>query len=470
MRPGCAGFRWRRHGCPGVAATREGARRLLGRGAVPIWFSGGSGTLGAALLANSAATAALDLDDGYRRARGHPGAAVVPAALAMLTLRPALSADDILGAIVAGYEVALRVAMARLSYAPSGAWSAYGVIAALGYLQGTSLECLAHALAIAAQASPALPALAGLAGSDVKEGIPYGCLAGLAALEMAAAGATGPTDIFDIPTLFNGDVALADFGPAPLIEGTYFKPFGCCRHIHGALDAFLLLQREHGFSAEEIDGMEVATYRATFNLANRPAPTSLTDAQYSVPFCLAAAAIGGEAALLPLKQPMLSDPRIVRLARTVVVKPDPELETLFSGAFAIAAHGHPADRRTHRVSPWWTRVAIRRARCTGPNSWRSSGRSPHTRWARGRKKSCRSCSSSSRARLRRWSEHSDSTGRSDVRCAIPHHAAGGRRAPSCAASGQAPLRCAGRRCGRRGHERGLRPGAARPLGLRRRRR
>ncbi len=163
----------------------------------------------------------------------------------------------------------------------------------------------------------------------MKEGIPYGCLAGLAALEMAAAGATGPTDIFDIPTLFNGDVALADFGPAPLIEGTYFKPFGCCRHIHGALDAFLLLQREHGFSAEEIDGMEVATYRATFNLANRPAPTSLTDAQYSVPFCLAAAAIGGEAALLPLKQPMLSDPRIVRLARTVVVKPDPELETLF---------------------------------------------------------------------------------------------------------------------------------------------
>ncbi|UYC11833.1 MmgE/PrpD family protein [Xanthomonas sp. CFBP 8445] len=314
---------------PGLAATRDGAKRLLGRGAVPIWFSGSSGTLGAALLANSAATAALDLDDGYRRARGHPGAAVVPAALAMLTLRPALSADDILGAIVAAYEVALRVAMARLSYAPSGAWSAYGAIAALGYLQGTSLGCLAHALAIAAQASPALPALAGLAGSDVKEGIPFGCLAGLAALEMAAAGATGPTDIFDIPTLFNGDVALADFGPAPLIEGTYFKPFGCCRHIHGALDALLLLQDEHGFTAEDIDGMEVATYRATFNLANRPAPTSLTDAQYSVPFCLAAMAIGGEGALLPLKQTMLSDPRIVRLARTVVVQADPELEALF---------------------------------------------------------------------------------------------------------------------------------------------
>ncbi len=314
---------------PGVVATCDGAKRLLGRGAVPIWFSGGSGAMGAALLANSAATAALDLDDGYRRARGHPGAAVIPAALAMLTLRPSLSADEVLRAVVAGYEVALRVAMARLSYAPSGAWSAYGVIATLGYLQGTSLECLAHALAIGAQASPALPALAGLAGSDVKEGIPYGCLAGLAALEMAAAGATGPTDIFDIPTLFDADVALADFGPAPLIEGTYFKPFGCCRHIHGALDALLLLQREHGFSVEDIDGMEVATYRATFNLANRPAPISLTDAQYSVPFCLAAAAMGGESALLPLKQPMLSDPRIVRLAHTVVVRPDPELESLF---------------------------------------------------------------------------------------------------------------------------------------------
>lgn len=314
---------------PGVIAAHEGALRLLGGGEAPVWFTGTRGSLGAALIANSAATAALDLDDGYRRARGHPGAAVIPAALAVLGIRPDVTVDQVITAIVVGYEVALRVAMGRPSYAPSGAWSAYGVIATVGHLQGASAEHIANALAIAAQASPALPALAGIAGSDVKEGIPYGCLTGLAALEMAAAGVTGPIGIFDDPALFNAEVILDGLGGAPLIEGTYFKPFGCCRHIHGALEAFLALRQQHHFEAEDIVELEVQTYRATFNLANRPEPVSLVDAQYSVPFCLAAGAFGGAAALLPLKESQLSDPRLLQLAHRVTVRHDPEIEPLF---------------------------------------------------------------------------------------------------------------------------------------------
>ncbi|MBJ7223533.1 MULTISPECIES: MmgE/PrpD family protein [unclassified Brenneria] len=314
---------------PGVRAAREGAVRLLGQGQVPIWFTDSHGSLGAALVANSAATAALDLDDGYRRARGHPGAAVIPAALAVLGTEPDLQADTLIAAIVAGYEVALRVAIGRPSYAPSGAWSPYGVIAAIGRLQGNSAEHIAHALAIAAQAAPGLPALAGIAGSDVKEGIPYGCLAGLAALEMARAGATGPLDIFDDPALFNAQAILDGLGGTPLIEGTYFKPYGCCRHIHGALDAFLALRQLQPFEAADIVALDVHTYRATFNLANRAEPVSLVDAQYSVPFCMAAAALGGARALLPLKPSQLRDPSLLQLAQRVTVHHDPEIEPLF---------------------------------------------------------------------------------------------------------------------------------------------
>ncbi|WP_315138742.1 MmgE/PrpD family protein [Achromobacter marplatensis] len=314
---------------PGVMAAREGAVRLLGQGQVPIWFTGGRGSLGAALVANSAATAALDLDDGYRHARGHPGAAVIPAALAVLGSDSDLQADTLIAAIVAGYEVALRVAIGRPSYAPSGAWSPYGVIAAIGRLQGTSSEHIAHALAIAAQAAPGLPALAGIAGSDVKEGIPYGCLAGLAALEMARAGATGPLDIFDDPALFDAHTILDGLGGTPLIEGTYFKPYGCCRHIHGALDAFLALREQYPFDTGDIVGLEVYTYRATFNLANRAEPVSLVDAQYSVPFCMAAAALGGERALLPLKPLQLRDPHLLQLSQRVTVHHDPTIEPLF---------------------------------------------------------------------------------------------------------------------------------------------
>ncbi|WP_198346300.1 MmgE/PrpD family protein [Pseudomonas aeruginosa] len=314
---------------PGVMAARQGAAQLLGQGPVPIWFTGAHGSLGAALRANSAATAALDLDDGYRRARGHPGAAVVPAALAALGDDPEIPADELAAAFVAGYEVALRVAIARPSYAPSGAWSAYGVIAAIGRLRGVSTEHIAHALAIAAQAAPGLPALAGIVGSDVKEGIPYGCLAGLAALEMARAGATGPLGIFDDPALFDAQAMLDGLGGTLLIEGTYFKPYGCCRHIHGALDAFLALRQQHAFEPGDIAALEVHTYRATFNLANRAEPVSLVDAQYSVPFCLAAVALGGAGALLPLRQTQLRDPNLLQLAQRVTVQHDAQIEPLF---------------------------------------------------------------------------------------------------------------------------------------------
>jgi 2-methylcitrate dehydratase PrpD len=316
----------------GVIAMRQGATRLLGPGDIPVWFTGTGGSIGAAMMANSAAAAAHDLDDGYRRARGHPGAAVVPAVLAMLAERSDLSADDAIAAIVAGYEVSLRVAMARPAYAPSGAWSAFGVIAALGLLRRSSEQQIANALAIAAQISPALPGLAGIVGSDVKEGIPYGCLAGLASLEMAVAGSTGPTSIFDDPALFRTDVILDGLDKAsatPLIEGAYFKPYGCCRHIHGALDAFLELRRAQPFATDEIAKIEVHTYRATFNLANRPSPTSLVDAQYSLPFCLAAVAVDGDQAMLPIQVSMLEDERFLQLARQVAILHDPTIEPLF---------------------------------------------------------------------------------------------------------------------------------------------
>jgi 2-methylcitrate dehydratase PrpD len=319
----------------GVRAARLAATRLFGAGSVPIWFTGELASPAAALFANSTAMAALDLDDGHRMARGHPGAAVVPAALSVLsepgTLPegPSPSAADLISAIAVGCEIALRGAIARPSYAPSGAWSGYGVVATLGRLRKATTAQIAQALAIVAQTAPALPALAGLAGSDVKEGIPFGCAAGIAAMESAIAGMTGPTRVFDDPALFDAAVLAGVEGNAPLIEGVYFKPFGCCRHIHAALDALLALRREHDFAAEDIASVTVDTYRATFNLSNLAAPASLVEAQYSVPFCLAAAAVHGADGLLPLREPMLRDERVLEVAGRIVVRHDLSIEPLF---------------------------------------------------------------------------------------------------------------------------------------------
>ncbi|MDD2179213.1 MmgE/PrpD family protein [Acidovorax sp. D2M1] len=314
---------------PGVQAAQQAAPVLHGAGGVPLWFTGRTASVGGALLANSAATAALDLDDGYRMARGHPGAAVIPTALALAQALPHATAGDLMAAVVAGYEVGVRLAAARTSYAPSGAWSGFAVAATAGRLLGTHAETLAQALAIAAQTAPALPALAGLAGSDVKEGIPAGAASGWAALQLALAGSSGPTAVLDDARLFNAPAALHGLRSTPLIEGTYFKPFGCCRHIHAPLQALLQLQAQHSFDASDVDGIEVYTYQATFSLSNRPRPDSLVEAQYSVPYCMALCLLHGADALVPLRAAHLADAQVGRLAQRTVVRHDATIEPLF---------------------------------------------------------------------------------------------------------------------------------------------
>ena len=94
-----------------VHAVRHLAMSDYGLGSNAIWFTGERASATGAAFANSAAASILDLDDGFRLARGHPGAAVIPAALAA-TL-DSTSAEAFIAAVVAGYEIGVRVAMAR---------------------------------------------------------------------------------------------------------------------------------------------------------------------------------------------------------------------------------------------------------------------------------------------------------------------------------------------------------------------
>lgn len=314
---------------PGVQAAQRAACVVHGSGESPLWFSGYKASVGAAMLANSTATAALDLDDGYRAARGHPGAAVIPAALALLLSQPSVTVDDFLAAVVAGYEVGVRMAMARLSYAPSGAWSGFAVVACAGRLLGAPAEVIAHALAIVVQTAPAMPVLAGIAGSDVKEGIPAGVAAGWSALQLALAGYSGPLCVLDDRRLFDSHIALRNLNAAPLIGGTYFKRFGCCRHIHAPLEALMGLQAVHGVQSQDVAGIEVFTYQATFNLSNMPRPRTLVDAQYSTPYCLALCLLRGADALLPLTIDGLRDEAVGDLAQRITVTHDEAIEHLF---------------------------------------------------------------------------------------------------------------------------------------------
>ncbi len=320
---------------PACRAVRELTGSQFASGDAGIWFAGRHQCVTAAAMANSFAASALDLDDGHRLAMGHPGAAIIPAALAVAEALKS-SPTDILDAIVLGYETAVRIAAARdlevQDTLSTGRWCAYGCVAAAARLESIPAPVVAQALAIAGVYSPGLSAAgySTVMGNNTKEGIGWGTMTGLLALGLAKAGFSGPLDILDHPDYFDASQILSDLGRSYQISSVYYKVYACCRWIHSAIEALDSILVQNPIHVDEIVRLDVHTFdQALRLLTNDPAPHTNEGAQYSIPFCLAVTAILGTQALLPLDAAIFEDKRIEQLARKVVLHSDSEMTSAF---------------------------------------------------------------------------------------------------------------------------------------------
>lgn len=322
---------------PAAEATRQVACNLYGDGASTIWFSGRSSLAVGAAFCNSAAASVLDLDDGHRIARGHPGASVITAAMATAEETEA-GAEELLVAIVLGYEVCVRIAAARSVNARSGVWCGYGAAAAAGWLRELSTEKLSDALAIAGMTAPQLLSTSGgprypsPVGNDIKEGIPWGTVTAMTAVHLAQAGVSGPLDILDHAPHYDRERLLKGLGSdQPMICQTYFKPYACCRHIHAPVDALAMLMADHAITSGEIRRIDVHVYEGALLISNRRSPLNLVDVQFSIPYCLGMVALMGTSCLLPVGEGILNRPDIAAVAQKVELHLDAGLNARFPG-------------------------------------------------------------------------------------------------------------------------------------------
>lgn len=322
----------------GTLATRAASAETLGAGAASIWMSGCTASPLSALLVNSSAACALDLDDGNRSARGHPGACVIPTVLTLAATHPQVSCDDMLAAIVAGYDVGVRVAAAQnpegIASRQTGRWASFAAAAAAGRLLRADPAHLAQALAIAGVLAPNQRAngssgYSRMTGNLVKEGIAWSAALGVQALYLAMNGYTGPMDILDYGRFYEARRICRGLGRRWEILDTYFKPYACCRYIHPALDAFFQLQEQYRFRSLEIARVDVQTFRWALKLGNVSDPQNIVELQYSLPYCLAVAAVEGREGLLPISTSLLDRPDLARFARNVHLAEEPIAEKAF---------------------------------------------------------------------------------------------------------------------------------------------
>ncbi|EKF61591.1 MmgE/PrpD family protein [Agrobacterium albertimagni AOL15] len=360
---------------PAPAAALGVSEWLYGCGPAPAWFTGQKLSLLSALLHNALCASALDLDDGNRAARGHPGASVIPTVLTLASTMPQSRGDEILSAIIAGYDVGVRIAAAQKTEAiltrQTGRWAAFASAAAAGRLLKAMPEHLAQALAIAGVTAPNQRAngssgYSRMTGNLVKEGIAFSAQLGLQAVFLAGAGFTGPVDLLDHQHFYDRARILDRLGSRFEILDTYFKPYACCRYIHPALDAYGALCRDHGFTVADIDHIEVETFGFALKLANSPDPENLTALQYSLPYCLAVLAILGEEALTPIGPDLLARSELSDFASKVKLSVNAEAEAQFpmkttamltvalrSGALLVskltAARGDPSEPMDYKA-------------------------------------------------------------------------------------------------------------------------
>ena len=320
---------------------------------------------GAAFL-NGALAHSLDFDDTHAAGSLHPGAAVIPAALAAGEMAGA-SGADVLAAIIAGYEITCRVALALPAnehydrgYHPTATCGAFGAAAAAARVFKLDADGVAGALGtVLSQAAGSLQFLANGAWTKRFQ-VGWASLNGLMAATLVREGFKGASDALEGKHGFmhayapnpTPERALQGLGQVWELMNTAVKPYPSCRYGHAGIDAALALQAANDIKPSEITAIRFGLPRSGMLLIGSPAekkanPQNVVDGQFSGPFVIAVALATG--AMGWDSYGLLDDPVVRFLLPKVECVFDPEIEAEFptnmSGKLTIEARGQRFEQK-----------------------------------------------------------------------------------------------------------------------------
>jgi 2-methylcitrate dehydratase PrpD len=297
-------------------------------------------SMSGAALANGTAAHALDYDDMCFVSLAHPSAPLVPAVLAAGEAQ-GLSGVAVLDAYVVGFEIEARLGRLMNPRHYQRGWhctstlGTIGAAAAVSRLLALDPPAAGHALAIAASEASGLkenfgtmvkPLHAGLA---ARNGVLAALLAGggMTASDLALDGQQGFLHAMDSEGTALAD-EIADLGTRweILDTGITVKLYPSCAGTHPSLDAVLDLRRREGFTADEVErvDIDVDSIVPTILIYDRPA-TGL-EGKFSLPFCAAVAVAFGRVGIDTFDAATLTHPEVTALMARVAMRVDPALD------------------------------------------------------------------------------------------------------------------------------------------------
>lgn len=324
----------------GREPVRIASRVFSAPGETPLLIDAAPRHFVDAARVNAVAAHAAEIDD--TEGCDHTGAVVVPVLLALLQ-EAKCTGDDLLTAMVAGYEIGRRMQHALGGYDEhNGAgWHStatcgvFAAAAAASRMMGHSGAESAAALAIAASSSAGSWAFAA-DGSMTKQLHVAGAAGnGLQAALLARAGATGPEAIFD--DIWGGYFATHGTprsDPEALTAGlgtewhaghSAIKMYAACRSAHPAIDGVVDLLSRGGPGIDDVRQVVIEVSPFLRPMICPEHPGSVEAARMSLPISLALLFTGSQ--LDPDAYAAFASPRVARMTGRIRVVETELLDT-----------------------------------------------------------------------------------------------------------------------------------------------
>jgi 2-methylcitrate dehydratase PrpD len=290
----------------------------------------------------------------------------------------AANGREFIAAVVAGYEVFVRVVTAvnpsllSRGIQSTGAIGPFGAAAACGKLIGLSKEQMRHALNHAAnlgggaliEAHGARPYFAIQVGTNVEKGILAAFLAkeGVIGCDTILEGGSvnekgflqAYSDVYDVNVIKEG------LGDRLGIQDTGFSFYLVASFSRTPIDATLAIVKENGIGVEDIKSIKVRLTNTLYNFTQRKVYTadqSAREAYYYIPFHIALALLKGGVDSEMYTDENLNDPMIRSVMEKVQFGPDPKLDEDFAKSKAVTSvivelTTHNGRAYTKRLDYW----------------------------------------------------------------------------------------------------------------------
>jgi 2-methylcitrate dehydratase PrpD len=287
-----------------------------------------------AALVNGLTAHVEDYDDTYLSCILHPGAPIVPAALAAAEVASA-SGEDLMTGVVAGVEVASRLGDCLWPSHFDRGWHVtattgpVGAACAAARILGLDADRTAAAIAIVVTQAAGHTEQLGSMTKSFQVG--RAAANGIEAALLAEQGFTGPAEPLagrrGMAALMADDVnwaAMDDLGSRWLIELNALKPYSCGIVSHPVIDAGRELLSDVS-DPDQIVGVVLDVHPRVLDVMGITEPTTGLQSKFSVYHCFAVGLLCGAGGPPEFSDERAVDPAVAEVRRRVQVALDPSM-------------------------------------------------------------------------------------------------------------------------------------------------